>query len=65
MIRVMYQVGMTNKYKILAVKPEQNRQLGRCWRRWTNHTKIDLKGMVYKDMDWFQLAALVNTPMYL
>lgn len=26
-----------------------------------NHIKIDLKGMVYKDVDWIQLISLVNT----
>jgi hypothetical protein len=63
---------MKNAYKILVGKPEGTRPL--VWRRcvWDDNTKMYLKGIGYKYVDWFHVAqyrdqwrALVNTVMKL
>jgi hypothetical protein len=58
--------------RILAGKPEGKRPLGRTRRTWLNSIKIDLKGIGWDGMDWFDLPqdrdqwrAIVNTVMNL
>jgi hypothetical protein len=60
-----------NTYNILVGKLEGKRPLGRRSRRWVNNIKMDLREIVWRDMDWFDLSkdrdqwrALVNTVMY-
>jgi hypothetical protein len=57
-----------NAYRILVVKPEGKRPLGRPRRRWENNIKLDLREIGWGVMDWIDLAhdrdqwrALVNT----
>jgi hypothetical protein len=59
-----------NAYRILLVKPERKRPLGRPRRRWVNNIKMDLREIGWDVMDWIDLAqdrdqwrALVNTVM--
>jgi hypothetical protein len=59
-----------NVYRLLVVKPEGNRPLGRPRRRWINNITIDLLERELGAMDWIGLAqeryswgALVNTVM--
>jgi hypothetical protein len=40
-----------NAYRILVVKPERNRPLGRPRRRWVNTIQMDLRD----GMDWYGL----------
>jgi hypothetical protein len=56
-----------NAYKILVVKPEGKRPLGRPRRRWVDNVKMDLRE-IWGDINWLYLAedreqwrALVNT----
>jgi hypothetical protein len=63
---------MTNAYKILVVKPEGKRPLGRPTRRGEDNIKIDLREIELEGVDWIHLAqdrdrcpALVNTVMIL
>jgi hypothetical protein len=58
-------------YNILVGKPE-GRPLGRPRRRWEDNIKMDLREIVFGDVDWIHLAqdtgrwrALVNTVMSL
>jgi hypothetical protein len=41
-------------------KPEGKKVLGRSWYRWENNIKIDLKEIVWIDMDWIYLAENSN-----
>jgi hypothetical protein len=57
-----------NAYRILVVKPEGKRPLGRPRRRWEDNIGIDLREIGWGDMDWINLAqdrdqwrAFVNT----
>ena len=57
-------------YRILAVKPEENKALGRTRRRWEDNIKMDLQEVGC--MEWIELAqdrdrrrALVNAVMNL
>jgi hypothetical protein len=57
-----------NAYNILMGKPEGKRPLRRLWRRWVYNNKMDLREIVWGDMDWINLAqernqlrAFVNT----
>jgi hypothetical protein len=57
-----------NAYRILVVKPEGKRPLGRPRRRWVDNIKIDLRETGWDDVDWMDMAqdgdqwrALVNT----
>jgi len=43
-------------YRDLVGKPEGNRPLGRHRRKWENNTKMYLKAVECKCMDWIQLA---------
>jgi hypothetical protein len=59
-------------YKILVGKPEGRRPLGRPRRRWEDNIKMDIREIVFGDVDWIHLArdrdrwwALVNTVMNL
>jgi hypothetical protein len=61
---------MKNAYKILVVKPDEKRPLGRSRRRWEDNIKIYLKEIVLEDVDWIHLAqdrdqwwAVVNMAM--
>jgi hypothetical protein len=57
-----------NAYKILVVKPEGKRPLGRPRHMWVNNVKMDLREIGWDDMNWIDLApdndqsrALLNT----
>jgi hypothetical protein len=61
-----------NAYNILVGKPEERRPLGRPRRRWEDNIKMDLREIVFGDVDWINFAqdrdrwrALVNTVMNL
>jgi hypothetical protein len=48
--------GEEGAYRILVGKPERKRPLGRPRRRWLDNIKIDLREIVWYDMDWIDLA---------
>jgi hypothetical protein len=55
---------------ILVGRPEGRRPLGRPRRRWEDNIKMDIREIVFGDVDWIHLAqdrdrwrALVNTVM--
>jgi hypothetical protein len=59
-------------YRILVVKPEGKRPLGRPRRRWEDNIRMNLRGIGWGGMDWIDLAqdrdqwrALVNMVMNL
>ena len=59
-------------YRVLVVKPEGNRPLGRPGRKWEDNIKMDLQEVGCGGMDWIDLAqdrdrwrALVNVVMNL
>jgi hypothetical protein len=59
-----------NAYRILMVKPEGKRSLGKPRCRWVDNIKMDLIEIGWDVMDWIDLAqdkdqwrALVNTVM--
>jgi hypothetical protein len=61
-----------NAYRILVGKPEGKRPLGRARHRLVDNIKMDLREIVWDDMDWIDLAqdsnqwrALMNTVMNL
>jgi hypothetical protein len=61
-----------NAYRILVVKPEAKRPLGRARRMWVDNIKMDLRETGWDGMDWIDLAqdrdqwrALVNKVMNL
>jgi hypothetical protein len=64
-------VGDTrNIYKIMVGKPEGKSSLGRTRRRWRDNTKIDLREIGWKVVDWIHVAqdmdqwrVVVNTVM--
>ena len=43
-------------YRVLAVKPEGKRSLGRPRRRWKDNIKLDIQELGCGGMDWFDLA---------
>jgi hypothetical protein len=43
-------------YRILVVRPEGRRPLGRPRRRWEVNSKIDLREVGWEDMNWIELA---------
>jgi len=59
-------------YRVLVVKPEGKRPLGRPRRRWEDNIKMDLQEVGCGGMDWIEVVqdrdrwwALVNTVMNL
>jgi hypothetical protein len=61
-----------NMYRVLMVKPEGKRPLGRPRRRWEDGIRMDLREIGWGSVDWIQLAqnrdrwrAVVNTVMNL
>jgi hypothetical protein len=61
-----------NVYRILVVKPEGKRPLGRPRRRWLDNIKTNLREIGWDGMDWIDLAqdrdqwrALLNMVMNL
>ena len=57
-------------YRILVVKPEERRPLGRRRRRWEGNIKMDIQEVECEVVDWIDLAqdkdmwwALVNAVM--
>jgi hypothetical protein len=59
-------------YNILVGKPEGGRPLERPRRKWEDNIKMDLREIVFGDLDWIHWAqdrdrwrALVNTVMNL
>jgi hypothetical protein len=45
-----------NTYRLLVVKPEENRPLGRPRRRWVDNIRMDLLELGWGDMDWIGVA---------
>jgi len=43
-------------YRVLVVKPEGKKPLGRPWSRWVNSIKMDLQEVGCGYMDWIGLA---------
>jgi hypothetical protein len=63
---------MRGSYKILVDRPDGRRPLGRPRRRWEDNIKMDLREIVFGDVDWIRWAqdrdswrALVDTLMKL
>jgi hypothetical protein len=61
-----------NAYRILVVKPEGKRPLGRPRRRWVDNIKTDLREIGRDGVDWMDMAqdtdqwrALVNAVLNL
>jgi hypothetical protein len=61
-----------NVYRLLVLKPEEKRPLGRTRRRWIDNIKMDLLEIGLSVVDWIGLAqdtyrwrALVNSVMNL
>jgi hypothetical protein len=61
-----------NAYRLLVVKPEGKRPLGRPRYRWVDNIRIDLGEVGWGDVDWIGLAqdgnrwrALVNSVLNL
>jgi hypothetical protein len=59
-----------NAYRLLVVKPEGRKPLGRLRRRWVDNIRMDLGEVGWGDVDWIGLAqdrnrwiALVNAVM--
>jgi hypothetical protein len=59
-------------YNILVGRPEGRTPLGKPRRRWEDNTKMDLREIGFRDVDWIHWAqdkvrwqALVNTVMNL
>jgi hypothetical protein len=49
-----------NAYRILVVKPESKRPLGRTRRGWVDNIKMDLRDIGWDDVDWIYLAQDTN-----
>jgi hypothetical protein len=61
-----------NACRLLVVKPEEKRPLGRPIRRWVDNSRMDLGEVGWGDVDWIGLAkdrnrwrALVNSVLNL
>jgi hypothetical protein len=59
-------------YRVLVVKPDRRRPLGRQSHRWKDNIRVGLEGVGWRDMNWMELAqdrdrwrALVNAVIYL
>jgi hypothetical protein len=62
----------TNSYRLLVVKPEGKRPLGRPRCRWVDNIRMDLREVGWSGVDWIGLAqdrnrwrALVNSVLNL
>jgi hypothetical protein len=60
--------GMKNTNKMLDVKPDGKRPLGRSRRRWENNIRMDIREIGWEVVDWIhvgedrdQWRVLVNT----
>jgi hypothetical protein len=42
--------------RVLLGKPEGKRPLGRSRRRWENNSKLDIKKVVCRGVDWIELV---------
>jgi len=49
-------VEIRNSYKILAIKPEGKRLLGRPSHRWEENITMDLKEILCGSVDWIRVA---------
>jgi hypothetical protein len=49
-----------NTYRILVENPEGKRPLGRPRRRWMDNIKMDLREIGWGDMDWIDMAEVMN-----
>jgi len=47
-------------YRVLMVKPEGRRPLGRPRRRWVDNIRMDLQEVGYGYMDWIGLAQVAD-----
>jgi hypothetical protein len=63
---------MRNSYKILFGKPKGKTPLGKTRCRWEDNIRMNLREVVYEDVDWMHMAkdrdqwwALVNTTINL
>jgi hypothetical protein len=45
-----------NACRILVVKPERKRPLGRSKRRWVDNTKMDLREIEWDGVDWIGIS---------
>jgi len=69
-VHVAYTCDRRGAYRVLVVKPEGNRPLGRPRYKWENNIKMDLQQVDCGGMDWIDLAQdrdrwLVNAVMNL
>jgi hypothetical protein len=55
--------GEEDAYRILVVKPEGKRPLGRPRRRWVDNIKIDLRETRWDGMDWIGTSEHGNEPL--
>jgi len=46
----------TGAYRILVLKPEGKRQLGKPRHRWENNIRMDLEEIRWKGVDWIDLV---------
>jgi hypothetical protein len=46
----------SNAYRLLTVKPEGKRPLGRPRRKWVDNIRMDLGEVGWDDVDWIGLA---------
>jgi len=53
--------GRRGVHRVLVVKPEGKRPLGRPRRRWEDNIKMDLKEMGCEGMDWIELDQVAGT----
>jgi hypothetical protein len=58
--------------KIVVVKPERKRRIGKPRHRWKNNNEIDLKEIAHEDVNWIHISqnrdrflAALNTEMKL
>jgi hypothetical protein len=47
---------MRNAYNVLVRKPEGKRPLGRPRCRWEDSIRLDLREIVWENVDWIHLA---------
>jgi hypothetical protein len=52
----LYVMHKRNAYRILMGKPERKIPLGRPRRKWEDNSKMDLRGIGWRVMDWIHLA---------